>query len=110
MQGGSFGQQPKKGAPSQIPLPSPPPAPVLTVTDLRVGGSILRELGLLEKKQGASKKGRKGPSHQQNYRDTAEAKGSDSVKFAELTVGITGCGEGIRRNQTPTEDIDGPGF
>lgn len=64
-----------------------------------------RKTGLLKKRQGTNEGSGKGLSQQQNYWDTAEAKGSDSVTFAELKVGITGCGEEKRRNQAPMEDI-----
>lgn len=61
--------------------------------------------GTLKKRQGTNEGSGKGLSQQQNCWDTAEANGSDSVTFAELMVGITGCGEEKRRNQAPIEDI-----
>ncbi|KAI4553193.1 hypothetical protein MJT46_016487 [Ovis ammon polii x Ovis aries] len=46
-------------------------------------------MGLLGKRQAADEEGRKAPSQQQYYWDTAGVKGSESVKFPELRVDIT---------------------
>ncbi|KAI4529989.1 hypothetical protein MG293_019845 [Ovis ammon polii] len=56
-------------------------------------------MGLLGKRQAADEEGRKAPSQQQYYWDTAGVKGSESVKFPELRVDITRIGDLVITNQ-----------